>query len=97
MFTRPVDYYRRDLNMLGMVFRLVALEPGRPRFGNPCWTYEGPSRETSCHGLVWRIDAVADASLTPMRGDYERVTRSIEPATQSLAMERTGSRHVVPE
>ena len=82
MVTRSIDHYGRDRNMLGMVFRLIAIEPAPVQqhpcgdgfrwqskpLGNPCWTYEGPLKETTCDGNTWRIDSVADACLTPLLG-----------------------------
>ena len=66
--TKPVDHRGRDLQIVGMVFKVVSLTYSR-ECGNPCWTYEGPRRMLG----EWQLDAVADSCLTPIRGD-ERTT-----------------------
>lgn len=83
MVTRLIDYYGRDRNMLGMVFRVVAVVSSP--FGNPCWTYEGPLRDMQCNGQTWRIDSVADAGLTPLRGDVASTDSSSHVAQKRRA------------
>jgi hypothetical protein len=79
MVTRSIDYQGRDRNSLGMVFRVLTVEPSP--LGNPCWTYEGPRQVMRFEGQTWRIDSIADACLTPLRGDV----RSAEVAMSSNA------------
>jgi hypothetical protein len=67
MVTRSIDYQGRDRDSLGMVFRVLTVEPSP--LGNPCWTYEGPRQVMHFEGQTWRIDSIADACLTPLRGE----------------------------
>lgn len=89
MVTRSIDHYGRDRNMLGLMFRVVALVPSP--FGNPCWTYQGPLRETTCGGNTWRIDSVADASLTPLRGYAGALDERSMSETQTAMGNRPGN------